>query len=172
MWYDINVSPNRGWSGCGFTAATWKGKGSAVMIFPATHSPLVHRTALFPDIVRQCDEERKKDLVQTRHLCLERCGSRKNEFIRLSWIYPLLHRCIRTTIEVGLRLQPSFTATIPSDRPPLDQLRGFSWCQSFRLWDPQPNQEGGWILKTKGGKSEEENRVMMEWKRNAYKEGD
>ena len=136
------------------------------MIFPATHSPLVHRTALFPDIVPQCDEERKKDLVQTRHLRLERCRSRKNEFIRLSWIYPLLHRCIRTTIEVGLRLQPSFTTTIPSDRPPYTPAPSQSSDSPSANHSGSGIEPGGWVNpQDKGKKSEEKNRMMMEWKR-------
>ena len=92
---------------------------------------------------------------------LERCRFRKNQFVRLSCFYPLLRRCIRTTTELGFRLQPSFTISfLPTALAseillvPIIQAVG------------SVAEPGGWMNpQDNGEKSEEKNRMIMKWKR-------
>ena len=81
-------------------------------------------------------------------------------------VLSLPQRCIQTTTEVGLRLQPSFTTTIPSDRPPYTPAPSQSSDSPSANHSSSGIEPGGWVNpQDKGKKSEEKNRMMMEWKR-------
>ena len=81
-----------------------------------------------------------------------------------------LHGRIRTTTELGLRLQPSFTTSfLPTALYTSSEIRLVPVIQAVG----SVAETGGWVNpQDKGEKSEEKNRMMMEWKRNIHKHGD
>ena len=85
-------------------------------------------------------------------------------------VLSLPQRCIQTTTEVGLRLQPSFTTTIPSDRPPYTPAPSQSSDSPSANHSGSGIEPGGWVNpQDKGKKSEEKN--GMEEEEHTHKEG-